>query len=358
MLTPLDDYLAHQTADTFDHVATGDRNFFDRYYFNCYSLDGDLLLTCAMGQYPNLNVFDAFVNVVHDGKQHIVRASRLLGANRLDTSAGPIRVEVIEGLKRLRLTCDRGEHGFACDITFAGATFPHEEPRFFRRAENRVVMDYLRLTQCGRWQGWIEVAGRRFEVQPERWWGARDHSWGVRSVGEPEPAGARAATPVAPQFFWEWSPQLYDDRALYYSLNEYGDGSRWHQSAAIYPLGFDASPTLYDVRHHETLAPGTRQLEGVALELVAPDGAVTPIAAQPLLTIYMSGFGYGPPWRHGHYQGPLKVEHEVWDLTDEATRKRVFGLTETLCRFEMAGKTGFGVFEFLCLGAYQPLGLS
>ena len=33
-LSPLDDLLAHQTPDTFDHVYTGDRNFYDRYYFN------------------------------------------------------------------------------------------------------------------------------------------------------------------------------------------------------------------------------------------------------------------------------------------------------------------------------------
>ena len=49
MLTALDDYLAHQIPETFDHVATSDRNFFDRYYFNAYSLDGEVFLTCGMG---------------------------------------------------------------------------------------------------------------------------------------------------------------------------------------------------------------------------------------------------------------------------------------------------------------------
>ena len=29
MLAPLDNWLAHQTPDTFDHVATSDRNFFE-----------------------------------------------------------------------------------------------------------------------------------------------------------------------------------------------------------------------------------------------------------------------------------------------------------------------------------------
>jgi hypothetical protein len=358
MLTALDDYLAHQIPETFDHVATSDRNFFDRYYFNAYSLDGDVFLTCGMGQYPNLNVFDAFLSVVHDGKQHIVRGSRLLGGDRMNSGVGPIRVEVVEGLRRLRLVCEPGEHAVACDITFTGSTFPHEEPRFFQRAGNRTVMDYLRLTQCGRWQGWIEVAGRRYEVGPHNWWGARDHSWGIRNVGEPEPAGARAATGGVPQFFWEWSPQQYDECSLYYSLNEHADGSRWHQSAAIYPSGFEAAPALFDVRHKETLAPGTRRLEDVALELVRGDGTSLPIAVEPLQMTFMSGIGYGLPWRHGHFHGPLVVEHETWDLTDPATRERAFGLTETLCRFTMDGKVGYGVFEFICVGPYAPLGLS
>jgi hypothetical protein len=33
-LSPMDELLAHQTCDTFDHVFTSNRNFYDRYYFN------------------------------------------------------------------------------------------------------------------------------------------------------------------------------------------------------------------------------------------------------------------------------------------------------------------------------------
>ena len=38
---PFDEFLAHQTSDTFDHVATSDRNFYDRYYFNALDTNGD-----------------------------------------------------------------------------------------------------------------------------------------------------------------------------------------------------------------------------------------------------------------------------------------------------------------------------
>lgn len=360
MLTPLDDFLAHQTPDTFDHVATSDRNFFDRYYFNCHTLDGEVFLIFGMGLYPNLDVIDAFVSILYQGKQHIVRASRRLGADRLNTRVGPLAVEVLEGLRRLRLSCDATEPGVAFDLTFTGVAFPHQEPHFFRRAGNRVIMDYQRMTQCGRWQGWLEVGGRRFAVRPETWWGARDHSWGVRRVGEPEPAGATAALGAFPQaqFFWQWSPQQYDDVCLLYSVNEYADGRRWHQSAALcYPYGADREPAECEVRHVETLAPGTRRLESVRLTLRSGDGAALEVRAEPLATAYMSAIGYGPPWRHGVYQGELAVEGDIWDLRDPETERTAFGLTETLCRFDLNGKTGYGAFEFLCIGPYAPLGL-
>ena len=57
-LGPMDDFLAHQTPETFDHVYTGDRAFYDRYYFNCHSCSDEIFLITGMGQYPNLGVLD------------------------------------------------------------------------------------------------------------------------------------------------------------------------------------------------------------------------------------------------------------------------------------------------------------
>jgi hypothetical protein len=68
MLTPLDDYLVHQTPETVDRVVTSDRNFYDRYYFNAHTLDGNAFLVVAMGLYPNIGVIDAFATIVIDGK--------------------------------------------------------------------------------------------------------------------------------------------------------------------------------------------------------------------------------------------------------------------------------------------------
>ena len=81
-ISPMDEYLAHQTSDTFDYVFTSDRNFYDRYYFNMHNSSDDFFMVAGMGQYPNLGVTDAFVAISHGSNQYVVRASRALGHER------------------------------------------------------------------------------------------------------------------------------------------------------------------------------------------------------------------------------------------------------------------------------------
>ena len=138
MLTAADEYLIHQTPHTFDTVATSDRNFYDRYFFNGYKRDGSVYFAVAMGVYPNLGIIDAAVNVITDGgkTQHYVRASRLLGNDRMATQVGPISVQVIEPLKKVRLKVAKNEWGVTADLLMEVRSLPSEEPHFFRRDEN------------------------------------------------------------------------------------------------------------------------------------------------------------------------------------------------------------------------------
>jgi hypothetical protein len=116
MLSPLDDYPVHQIAEPIRHVATSDRNFYDRYYFNLHGCSDELFLVMGLGQYPNLGTTDAFAVVLRDGVQRVVRASRELGNDRMDTRVGPLRIEVIEGLRKLRVICEPNEWGLTYDL--------------------------------------------------------------------------------------------------------------------------------------------------------------------------------------------------------------------------------------------------
>ena len=147
-LTRGDDYPLHQTPEPIAYSGT-DRNFYDRYFFNGYGDEGDRMFAVALGVYPHLNVIDAHFSVVRDGVQVCLHASACLNMERMNIAAGPIRIEILEPLQRLRVIVDDAKAGIKADIEFTGRSFPIEEPRFMRRIGPRAFMDYTRLTQNG-----------------------------------------------------------------------------------------------------------------------------------------------------------------------------------------------------------------
>ena len=161
-LTKGDDFPIHQTSEPIAYAGT-DRNFYDRYFFNGYAYEGELFFAVAMGVYPHLNIADASLRGGARRGETALHASRWLGMERMDLSVGPITIEVLEPLQRLRLKVDAPDKGIRAEIVFEGRAFPIEEPRFIRRNGPRTFMDYTRLTQNGRYSGWLEIDGKRRE---------------------------------------------------------------------------------------------------------------------------------------------------------------------------------------------------
>ncbi|HUQ39610.1 MAG TPA: hypothetical protein VM030_05605, partial [Acidimicrobiales bacterium] len=189
MITPGDEYPLHQSSRPVRDPGHA-RNLYDRFFFNGYEPDGSLFFAVALGQYPGRNVMDAAFSVIVDGVQHNVRASRLLGDNRLDTRVGPIRVEIVEPLRILRVTVDDAESGISADLTFTQRGPVFDEPHYLWQNGYRTVFDITRLTQNGRYDGSITVSGNTIAVSGDRVHGTRDRSWGVRPIGERETGGA------------------------------------------------------------------------------------------------------------------------------------------------------------------------
>jgi hypothetical protein len=360
----MDEYSAHQTPETFDHVFTSDRNFYDRYYFNCHPSSDELFLITGLGQYPNLGVTDAFVAISHGHSQYVVRASRELGSDRLDTSVGPFRIEIIEGLMKLRVVCEPNEWGVAFDMTFTGTVPALEEPKTFQRRHGRITSDTSRYAQVGSWEGQLEVAGQSYTITPDRWQGARDRSWGIRPVGEGEPPGIRLRDlqQGTVGLFHQWMPMQFDDYMLKVQFDEQWDGERLLEEAVKIPnLGMsgEAEPMgrpSIDIRY----ISGTREIESAIITLERPDGSKTRITSTPLRTIYLkAGSGYMPDgnWGHGWYQGALKVEGLTYDMSSFEERQKWAALNETLARFELdSGEVAYGLHENLIIGKYEPHG--
>ena len=355
MITPADEYLIHQTPHKFDTVATSDRNFYDRYFFNGYRRDGGVYFAVAMGVYPNLGIMDAAFSVIVDGKtQHFVRASRLLGNNRMDTRVGPISIQIIEPLKKIRIRVAKNKWGITTDLTLTTRSLPAEEPHFFRRGIGGVLaQDYTRMTQHCAWTGKLSVGSESFDLSQDTWWGSRDHSWGIRGVGGRDPRGAPPT--AAPQFFWNWAPLNWDDLCTLYTVSENADGSRWHESGVILTPYPEANAIETAVDHQLTFQKGTRHLSGATITLTPPKGKEMAIEFQPLYHFLMKGIGYGEPkWGHGMWVGPDESDGGAYDLTAEDPMANLH--VQTVSLVKSGRRRGIGVFEHIVIGPHAKYG--
>ena len=321
-----DDFPVHQTSEYVRHPATSDRNFYDRYYFNLHPSGGDYFAIFGLGQYPNLGTTDAYCAVTRGDDHYVVRASKPL-TDRADISVGPVRIEVIEPLRKLRVIVEPGrpaDSQLAMDVTWTSPVVPFEEPRQFLRVRGTVVFKTQRFAQLGRWEGTLTVDGTDIAVTPDRCGGARDRSWGVRPVGEMQ-TGMRVWTdPDRPRDVLgrpEWS--------------------------------------------HDTIS-GTRLLAGSHITFPeAPGGPIT-VHVEPLATNFISiGAGYGgePDWRHGMWQGEELVEQALSYKVSEIRALGQYGVVDSVARFtyddgDRGPQEGYGLYEHGFFGPFPKLGLT
>jgi len=357
MLTKADDYPVHQLPEPIATSGT-DRNFYDRYFFNGYTPDGDLFFAVALGVYPHLNVMDAAFSVIRDGVQHNLRASRLLNMERMDTSAGPISIQVLEPLNRLRVQVADNAHGLSADLVFNARAKPVEEPRFTFRQGPRTIMDYTRLTQNGFYEGFIELQNERIEID-RRVLGTRDRSWGVRpiGVGDPQPA----APPRPPQFYWLWSPLNFDDRFMLYHINADAEGRPWNTGSVVGELGEATPMHMKSCRSEIAYRSGTRHAKRALVEAVDSDNGTWSAELVPQLQFYMSGIGYmHPEWGHGIYKGENALAYDTYDLAAVNENDPRFLHVQALVTARLQGpgieRKGMGVLEQLVIGAHAPSG--
>lgn len=365
MLTPDDDHPIHQTQEPIAHTVDADPNRYDRYFFNGYDADRGLYFGATLGVYPNRNVIDAAVVVALDGVQRSVFASGRLGPDRRDTRVGPIRVEVLEPLRTLRVSVDSPEHGVALDVTFEARTAAIEEPRQRLLDRTRVIMDSTRLTQFGTWSGTVVAGDVRIPLDPSTTFGTRDRSWGLRPLGggpEVAPSG------LLPEVFWIWAPVHLDDRCLHGAVFEDAKGERSFEAGVVTPVIGAGEPTwgpaiaarhARDVAYEVQWELGTRRAREALVTLQHHDGPPDVIELDPLFRVAMRGLAYThPDWGHGLWRGEEVVGGEEL-RTDDLDPTDLSALhVQQVCRVRVGDQTGVGILEQLCIGEHHPSGLT
>ena len=356
MLSSFDDYPIHSGSVPVNETATSDINHYDRYFFNGYTTDASLYFGVAMGLYPNRHVVDASFSVVVNGAEQIsVHASARAPLDRADANTvGPIRLEILEPMKRHRLLVESAEHGLRADLVFVARSAPVQEPHFLVKAGQRSVFDYTRLTQFGHWNGWIEIDGVRRELRSDTTPGSRDRSWGTRPVGPSADTGAPVGNR---QFYWLWAPVNFPGFATHFDVNEHADGGRWHQTGFFLSDGASPADEYPDVSYSVSWRPGTRWARSFSIEL-AGDGLPTRIIdLEPLYEFQMIGLGYGhPEWGHGFWKGELAVGGERWSLPVDTPCDPRHLHVQAVCRATCDGVEGIGILEQLVVGPHAPSG--
>ena len=365
MLTRFDDYPIHQMPVPIAQTGTSDRNHYDRYFFNGYLPDGELFFAGAMGLYPNRRVIDGAFSVVHNGRQTNLYASGRAPVERDETNIGPIRVEIVKPMERIRLIVDAADRGIEADLTFDARAVAVEEERQTRFAEHVLVMDVTRFTQHGAWSGWLSVDGNRIDLTGRTARGTRDRSWGIRGVGEPQGGAPAVGTP---QIFWLWAPLNFDDECAYVAIFDDAEGTKPYQHSLIAPVRTRPDDPVVDNNIAQKFRdnvftidwePGTRRARAASLTLHPfGNGAARRIDLEVLYTFQMCGIGYSSPtFGHGVWNGELAVNRDDWAVAEVDPLQRHHLHIQNVCKATMDGKTGWGVLEQIAIGPH-PTGLT
>ncbi|WLA80932.1 hypothetical protein [Bradyrhizobium elkanii] len=360
MLTAQDDLIGHQTPQPFAKAGGGDVRFTERYWYTAHPIDGsELLIDIGLGYYPNQNVMDGFAGITIGRRQHNFRASRRLGARPLDTEVGGLRIEIVEGMGLHRISLADNPSGISFALEFK-ASFPAaQEKQNFRERNGVVEEDLARVSQFGRWRGWIVADGKRYEIEPELWWGQRDRSWGLRS----EMRTDETRPPVATHrnFFWTWSMFQFLESALSIFIKERTPGKPHYLSGTEFRREADGSVSHREVTSLEHKIewaddPLGQTIASADFTFTFDRGEPRRVRMHGLPTrFYLKAGMYGglQGWTHGDDRGENHAGHDIWNLDDAATRAIARTLSDHVVRLESGNETGFGISEYGVAAGYS-----
>jgi hypothetical protein len=331
-----------------------------------------------MATYKNTNTSDGYFSVVRGRKQFNLRLSRPLLPRPAEMRIGPLSVEVVRPLEEIRICVDGGpDHEVRADVTFTGTVPSREEEQHYRRVDGRVVQDYHRFDQIGRLNGWVEIGGERVTIND--WFGARDHSWGVRPgmggyeppTSLPRPNEIREDVGAgASGFLLVWLAFQTEGYAGYLQQQEDGQGRLLYRDGHILRKEGDRfhEAAVTGIEHELEFITNTRLCRSARLAVSLAGGDTLDIEARSLLPhICYKGTGYDGGYNDerglGLHRGDL-LEYDVYDLSDPEDvvlpDRRVVRPwhRETGCTLTVNGQPGLGHFPVINSGIIERYKLS
>lgn len=315
MLLGLDEYPFHQVTDTFAAVAGSDPSWNDGHYLCAADQEGRIAFTSNVRLYANNDVLDGFVCLRHRDQQYNLRVSRRLRPDMEHLGAGPLRLDIVEPLRTVRLTLGDNAVGIALDVTCHTVATPYHGPVEVRRIDGRLLSERATYEVTGEAEGWVEVGDERIVLERRNSSFFRNHSWGYQPPrGRPTDSGApvaRARTPGLRQWVLFHLPR----HGGFFFVDP--SGRRAAGRGAI--LEPERIVPVVDIATELEFFEGGRRLRSGSVRLTDVIGTVREYQVESLGWVYCQGGGYFGGFDdglgQGVYRGDEHIEGEVWDVS-------------------------------------------
>jgi hypothetical protein len=192
-----------------------------------------IILTLA--HFPARGVMDSLQLGRIDGEPTLAHHERPYGGDPHTMAVGPVEIDITEAFRSVRLHVDEAQEApVALDLTFSARTKAHGLRPGTMKAGHEIIWDQSHMVQSGWYDGMLVFHGERREVT--RWWGQRDHSWGIRD---------HARCPL-----WMWLAVQFPEGMFAVWHWELPNGARIYTDGCFAPAG-DAPPVSVVDFHHD-----------------------------------------------------------------------------------------------------------
>lgn len=319
VLLGADELPFHQTTSTFAGVAGTDPSWNDGHYVCAADQAGTVAFTSNVRLYQNNDVLDGFVCLRHGGRQYNVRVSRRLRPDMEHLGAGPLRLEIVEPLRTVRLVLGDNPIGIRLDVTCHTANVPYMGPIEVREIEGRRLSERATYEITGEAEGWVEVGGERVDLTRSSSSFFRNHSWGFqpprgRPIDHGAPTPGKRAAGVRQWVLFHMPDHggfFFDDPS---GRAAAGKGAILHGDRIVPTVRLDHDLEFYD---------GGRRLRRGTFRLTDIEGIERAYEFSDLGWVYCQGGGYFGGFDdglgQGVYRGDEHLEGEVWDVSDPTT---------------------------------------
>lgn len=349
-LTPYDEFPVHQSSYPFSYIPSTDYSWDDGYYFSVCNPDLGIFLATGLRVMPNTDLVGGYALLQIKGHHHAVRFSRCWRQS-FELKIGPYRLEILEPLKKIRLVLEENESGQTFDIIWEGVVPPFLEKHHFAYNRGRLTTDQSRYCQPGRCSGFIAFKGQKWELQPDKWGGQRDHSWGLYlpwPLLEPDPKFLPPADSVRseePKRALRLSVMFSSEKhGGFYHLHEDKDGRRIEMNN-VYGTPFEGhiragwdgkAIELKDYNMSFEFHPGShkiRPIKSAVLTLIDQHGGEwKQLFENPWPPMICSQMGYHTgSWKDGgsfstyHGSEELALEFDDFDFSDQPVMYTPYG---------------------------------